>query len=405
MALEQVRGDERDINALRITRHPPQRRKPTSRVGLAVLALVVLGLASVAVYRRTFGQPLAVETVVVRQPLASERGVILTGSGYVVTRHKYITIGTKILGQIVEEPIEEGQHVRQGDLLARIDDRDYAAQLQQAIADHELAAANLKLKEAQSKRIRTLFDERAASRDQLDVADNAAAVAAAEVKRAEAAIAFAKFNVSQCHITTPIDGVVLKKYRELGDTINYGGEIQTGGGATDIVQLADLGNMRAEVDINEIDIGKVAMGNAALVTPDAYSDKTFDARVVKIYPEADRQKGTVKVEVELTEPDLTIVKPEMSVKVSFLADPPGAEKTATYIVVPKGAIIEKGGVRSVWVVRDGRAKLTQVTLGRTLEGGIEVQHGLNDGDRVILTPPSNLNDGLAVSVVTDNSAG
>ena len=405
MALEQVRGDERDINALRITRHPPQRRKPTSRVGLAVLALVVLGLAGVAVYRRTFGQPLAVETVVVRQPLASERGVILTGSGYVVTRHKYITIGTKILGQIVEEPIEEGQHVRQGDLLARIDDRDYAAQLQQAIADHELAAANLKLKEAQSKRIRTLFDERAASRDQLDVADNAAAVAAAEVKRAEAAIAFAKFNVSQCHITTPIDGVVLKKYRELGDTINYGGEIQTGGGATDIVQLADLGNMRAEVDINEIDIGKVAMGNAALVTPDAYSNKTFDARVVKIYPEADRQKGTVKVEVELTEPDLTIVKPEMSVKVSFLADPPGAEKTATYIVVPKGAIIEKGGVRSVWVVRDGRAKLTRVTLGRTLEGGIEVQHGLNDGDRVILTPPSNLNDGLAVSVVTDNSAG
>jgi len=405
VALEQVRGDERDINALRITRHPPQRRKPTSRVGLAVLALVVLGLAGVAVYRRTFGQPLAVETVVVRQPLASERGVILTGSGYVVTRHKYITIGTKILGQIVEEPIEEGQHVRQGDLLARIDDRDYAAQLQQAIADHELAAANLKLKEAQSKRIRTLFDERAASRDQLDVADNAAAVAAAEVKRAEAAIAFAKFNVSQCHITTPIDGVVLKKYRELGDTINYGGEIQTGGGATDIVQLADLGNMRAEVDINEIDIGKVAMGNAALVTPDAYSDKTFDARVVKIYPEADRQKGTVKVEVELTEPDLTIVKPEMSVKVSFLADPPGAEKTATYIVVPKGTIIEKGGVRSVWVVRDGRAKLTRVTLGRTLEGGIEVQHGLNDGDRVILTPPSNLNDGLAVSVVTDNSAG
>ncbi len=405
MALEQVRGDERDINALRITRQPPQRRKPTSKVGLAVVAIVTLGLAGFTIYKRTFGQPLAVETIVVRQPLASERGVILTGSGYVVTRHKYITIGTKILGQIVEEPIEEGQQVRKGDLLARIDDRDYVAQLQQAIADHELAAANLRLKQAQEARVRELFNHQAASHDQLDVAENAAAVAAAEVKRAEAAIAFAKFNVSQCHIISPIDGVVLKKYRELGDTINYGGEIQTGGGATDIVQLADLGNMRAEVDINEIDISKVAMGNAALVTPDAYSNKTFDARVVKIYPEADRQKGTVKVEVELTEPDLTIVKPEMSVKVSFLADPPGTKKTATYIVVPKGAIIEKGGVRSVWVVRDGRAKLSPVTLGRTLEGGIEVQHGLDDGDRIILTPPPNLTDGLAVSVVTDNSAG
>ena len=64
-----------------------------------------------------------------RQP-----SVLLTGSGYVVTRHKYITIGTKILGQIVEEPIEEGQHIKAGDVLARIDDRDYQAQLRQAIA-------------------------------------------------------------------------------------------------------------------------------------------------------------------------------------------------------------------------------------------------------------------------------
>jgi multidrug resistance efflux pump len=98
---------------------------------------------------------------------------------------------------------------------------------------------------------------------------------------------------------SPIDGVVLQKYRELGDTINYGGQVQAGGGATDIAQLADTGDMRAEVDINESDIAKVSLGMPAVVVPDAYPQSHFDAKLVKIYPEADRQKATVKVEVHI----------------------------------------------------------------------------------------------------------
>src|SRR5262249_57554466 len=135
-------------------------------------------------------------------------GVILTGSGYVVTKHKYITIGTKILGQIMEEPIEEGQHVKKGDLLARIDDRDYRAQLHQANADRDLAAANVRLKQTQAARIRTLYQGGVASRDQLDVAQNALDTARANLARSEAAIDFAKFNVSQCYITSPLNRIL-----------------------------------------------------------------------------------------------------------------------------------------------------------------------------------------------------
>ncbi len=160
------------------------------------------------------------------------------------------------------------------------------------------------------------------------MAENALEVARADLAHADAAIDFAKFNVSQCYITSPINGIVLQKYRELGDTINYGGDIQAGGGATDIVQLADTEDMRAEVDINEIDIGKVALGSPAEVIPDAYPDQRFAARLVKVYPEADRQKGTVKVEVSILKP-LPIIKPEMSVRVSFsAADADGARTTA-----------------------------------------------------------------------------
>ena len=91
----------------------------------------------------------------------------------------------------------------------------------------------------------------------VDDAENQLSVAEADLEKSEGEIEFAKFNVSQTVITLPINGVVLQKYRELGDTINFGGEIQAGGGATDIAQLADLSDIRCEVDINESDIAKV----------------------------------------------------------------------------------------------------------------------------------------------------
>jgi RND family efflux transporter MFP subunit len=220
-------------------------------------------------------------------------------------------------------------------------------------------------------------------------------VARAELARADATIDFAKFNVSQCYITSPIDGIVLQKYRELGDTINYGGDIQAGGGATDIVQLADTGDMRAEVDINEADIAKIGMGSPAKVVLDAYPDRSFDATLVKVYPEADRQKGTVKVEVSIIKPDLSIIKPEMSTRVSFTA----AQVTAVgtpLLLAPKKAIISDGGAAFAWTVREGEARRVAIKRGRDLEEGVEIRGGLNDGDLVIVDPPANLKDGQKV---------
>jgi HlyD family secretion protein len=273
------------------------------------MILAVVGGVGYEVYLRTLGRPPEVQTAIVSVKAAGQASTLLTGSGYIVTAHNYITIGTKILGQIVEEPIEEGQRVKVGDLLARIDDRDYKAQLRQAYADRDTSAANLVLKRARAERLRSLYKEGVQSKDSLDDAENQLAVAEADLKKSEGEIDFAKFNVSQTVIMSPINGVVLQKYREIGDTINFSGEIQVGGGATDIVQLADLTEMRCEVDINESDIAKVKMGRPATVISDVYPGNPFPAQIVKIYPEADRQKGTVKVEVHILQPDLKIISP------------------------------------------------------------------------------------------------
>ena len=161
--------------------------------------------------------------------------------------------------------------------------------------------------------------------------------------------------MNQCVISSPINGIVLKKYRELGDTINFGGQIQAGGGATDIAQLADTDDMRAEVDINEADIAKVGIGMPAAVVLDAYPDRRFDASFVKVYPAADRQKGTVKIEVQIDRPDLQIIKPEMSAKVGFLDGRPTAGNEPL-LIVPKDAVRADGGETYVWAVRGGLAR-------------------------------------------------
>src|SRR5260370_21753644 len=176
-------------------------------------------MAGYVVYQRTLGRPPEVQTAIVSVKQAGQAGTVLTGRGYVITRHKYIVIGTKILGQIVKEPIEEGQQVKVGDLLARIDDRDYQAQLRQAYADRDLSAANIVLKKARAERLRELYKQGVQSKDSLDDAENQLSVAEAEYNKAVGAIDFAKFNVTQTVITPPINGVVLDKNRALVDTM------------------------------------------------------------------------------------------------------------------------------------------------------------------------------------------
>ena len=395
----------KSLEALRITRpkeKPRRRRAPGALLAIIILVTALGVTTAYEVYTRTVGRPQTVQTILVVSNRGGQPGVMLTGSGYVVTRHKYITIGTKSLGQIVAEPIEEGQHVRVGDLLAQIDDRDYQAQLRQAAAARDLSEANLRLALARAERARQLIRTGVISKDEYDTTISAAEVAQAALKRDTAAVEYANFLVNQCRITSPIAGIVLQKYRELGDTINFGGQIQAGGGATDIAQLADTDDMRAEVDINEADLAKVSLGSHASVVPDAYADRRFEASLVKVYPKADRQKGTVKVEVQLNQPDLQIIKPEMSVKVSFLENQAPATQEPR-ITVPKGAVRSEEGETYVWTVREGIVQRVGIVRGQETETRIEIEQGLNDGDVVVVSPQANLASGRRVSVGTESN--
>jgi RND family efflux transporter MFP subunit len=387
----------RELESLRIARaETPKRRNRMVPAAITIVILAVLAGVGYEVYLRTLGRPPEVQTATVTVRSAGQPGVMLTGSGYVVTKHKYISVGTNVVGTIVSEPIEEGQLVKKGTLLAKIDDRNYRGLLNQAMAERGLDEANVTLLTTQANRMRALRREGVASQDELDQVENKLAVAVASLEKAKAAIYSAQYFISQCIITSPINGIVLKKYHEIGDNINYGGQIEAGAGVFDIAQLADTEDMRAEVDINESDISRLAMGTPASVIPDSYPDQSYDAKVVKIYPAADRQKGTVKIEVHLLKPDLTIIKPELSVKVTFLAGAP-KQQTSPLVVVPKKAVVGEGRETTVWVIREDHAAKVPVILGKEFQDGFEVKQGLEGGEMVIVVPPTNLKDGQAVT--------
>ena len=134
------------------------------------------------------------------------------------------------------------------------------------------------------------------------------------------------------------------------------------------------------------------------MTPDAYPDARYAARVVKMYPQVDKQKGTLKVEVRVLEPDARLL-PDMSARVTFLADAPTDGKAAARAVLVPAAAVQRdaGGNNYVWVFDAGRARRVVVDTAGDVDGRVRIASGLAGGERVIVgTPPTR--DGQRVRV-------
>jgi RND family efflux transporter MFP subunit len=274
----------------------------------------------------------------------------------------------------------------------QLDDRDYQAAVAATEAQIASARANLALAEAELRRSRALRKQGVVSQQELDVQENKAAVARAEIARLEAELGQAKVNLDYTTLRAPADGVVLAKLKEVGEIAVPGGFAGSG----DLIRLANLDDMRAEVDVNEADLNRVKLGQPARVTPDAYPDVQYAATVVKLYPQVDRQKGTLKVEVHILEPDEKLL-PDMSARVTFLqaGESDTAEQPA--VLVPAGAVRrDEQGDSFVWVVNDGRVRRQTVETGGDVGDRVRIASGLNGGEAVVIGD-SELRDGQRVT--------
>lgn len=424
-----IHSDERsassgDLSRLRIERDAPRRIR-----WVPIIVVLALLAAAVAVYpsaREYYDRRRAPEVEVARatQVGTTARGgtapiPVLVATGYVVARQSS-DVGVKTGGRLQSLSFEEGTRVRRGHVIARIEHADLDAQLaaaQAAVTESETQLAQATAAHAED--LRQLERQRALSRDgitttaALTAAEAAAAVSAARVKSGEAAIVSARARVrvteealENTNVRAPFDGVVIKKRAEVGETVSpfgVAGQATREGGA--IATIADLRELEVQTEVGETSVAKLRRGMPAAVKLQAYPDLEFEGRVREIFPSADRAKAIVEVRVSILKPSAD-VKPEMTASVTFQEPLPPASANATAdaapsaraVVVPKRAIVHRGGQTSVWVVTGEVAASRNVTLGPERLDQVEISSGLAPGEAVVLNAPAGVTNGGRVRV-------
>lgn len=405
-----------DLAALRIEREPESRS--SGRWISVVILLAILGGGGYAAWKYfTAPQPIEVEVATVSVRSAGTSAQVLNANGYVVARRR-ATISSKITGKIVEVNVEEGMAVKEGQVLARLDDSTWKAALalaeaQAGVARRAIAENAVRLEEAKKNLVRLdgLLKDGIVTQADVDAAranvdSTAARIAALQeaTQVADRQIDLARTDLENTIIRAPFGGVAISKDAQPGEMVS---PVSAGGGftRTGICTIVDMRSLEVEVDVNETYINRVEPGQKVLVTLNAYPDWQIPGHVITPVPTGDRQKATVLVRIAFEKLDVRIL-PDMGIKVAFLRDDAraGAKRAAApetakpVTLVPKGAIKTEGTQAYVFVVKDDTVERRAVTTGGTDGDQIEVLGGVTGGERVVVTPPTNLAAGTKIRV-------
>lgn len=393
------------LDDLRIKRS----EKPASNsAGLIVAGILILAIGAAVVWWLLRPKAIVVHTVVVRE-ITSNAGdrTVLNASGYVTAR-RAATASSKVTGKVMEVLIEEGMKVKEGQVLARLDDTNVKANLNVTKAQLDSSKksvgeteAQLKQAESELQRATELNRQKIASQSELEAAEANAKALRARLARQESDVTVAERQVDMWQqqlddltIRAPFSGIVTTKDSQPGEMIS---PISAGGGftRTGIGTIVDMDSLEIEIDVNESFINRVQSGQPVEATLDAYSQWKIPCKVIAIIPTADRQKSTVKVRVGFDKLDPRIL-PEMAVKVAFRESTGSAPATSRTLIVPKSAIRSQDGRDVVLLVQNGRAERRAIAVNSISGDEALIGAGLSVGERVITDSPTGLGDGVTV---------
>ncbi len=449
-----------DLESLRIDRsqrgdnggEPSGWAQRTIIVGIAVI--VVLGLGALA-YRMFASDTPEVEVVRASAQTSPNDvgGTVLSATGYIVAHHT-INVNSKVTGRLAWIGVEKGDKVKEGQVLVRLEDEEFRASYEQAKGAVENARAYLEelqhgsrpqeiqqaqhnLDEAQATlvndkltldRTKELAGSGVVSRQQLDDAtakfdsdqqkvnslQKAFELAkigprVEEIARAQGALVqaqgqldYAKSQLDATVIRAPVTGTILDRTAEKGELVtSQFASAAVGGPQGSVVSLADLNDLQVELDIAQADFARLGPNQKGIVTTDAYPDKQYDGKIAQISPEANRQKATVQVKVQVLNPNKypnIQLRPEMNATVRFLAnETPKNAKDAAGVFVPSTAIRDRDGKKIVLIAYNGRAVAREVHITSQRADGALVD-GLVGGENVISNAPATLKDGDKIKI-------
>ncbi|MFO0972066.1 MAG: efflux RND transporter periplasmic adaptor subunit [Phycisphaerae bacterium] len=380
-------------------------------VWLLVLAVVgVCGMLAVQRYgggllaRFTGDDPAELNVKIVQAVSRREEPgsiVVFNSVGKIVSDHR-VQVVTKVSGQIVALLFEQGDRVTKGQTLARIEDRIYRARRDEAVGLLAKARANLNFREINFARVKKMYEQSQVV-PEIEMAEARRALddAKAQVAADEAALNAFQKNLEDCEVVAPIAGRVLERNVEVGDFVAAEG----GRGANANAQfasIADMTQLRVEVDVSEQDIARLRPRQRCTVTPDAYKERRYPGYVMWIDPGANYSKATVQVKVRIEQPD-DHLRVEGSAAVAFLADPPASQSAegggaVTRVWIPRQACrTEAGGKEArVYLVSDGRLHESRVSTGLRIGDEVEVTAGLSGGENLAAGDVDKFSDGMRV---------
>jgi membrane fusion protein, multidrug efflux system len=282
------------------------------------------------------------------------------------------TVVAKVAGEVREILFEEGDRVRGGQILARLDGDRLRFEVQQS-------EANLRKLEREYTRNVELFNRKL-------VASVAVENVRYEMEALKAAYDLAHLNLGYTEIRAPIDGVISKRHIKLGNTINVNDRT---------FEITDLDPLLAEVHIPEREFARLKAGQAAGITVDALSGKHFVGHVDRISPTMDPATGTFKATVEVSDPE-ALLKPGMFARVGVVL-----ERRTAALRIPRGAIIDAQGSPTVFVANGDKAEQRPIETGLTNGGLVEVTSGLTGNERIVIVGQNGLKSGSAIRLIEE----
>ena len=319
--------DSQQLEKLRIRAESKQRKRGTPWLIIGG----VLALTGTAIYfawpkgeeRRLAGKASPTNTLkrtanlsTNSLPSGSPSDAVLTVSGYIVNRER-IEISPRFLGVVKWIGVKKGDAVTNGQVVVLLDDAEQKARLLEVEAQMANAKVAVEKAELDYTRVRNLIAQNIETKQSADDLRLRIDAAKASLKQTEAMVELSRTHLDWTVIRSPISGVVLEKLVDQGELVtpqSFGGGR---GPSTAFLAVADPKDLQVEIDLNEADVAKVSLDQECRVSPEAYPDKTYRGYVAEMAPEANRQKGTLQLKVQIREPD-KFLTPELTAKVEFL---------------------------------------------------------------------------------------
>ncbi len=398
-----------DLSKLRIDKSAsPSSRRGRKKNIYIVLTILVVFVVAIAAFRGVFTPAVEVEATTIGQIYPSQTLTILNASGYVVAQRK-AAVASKVTGRLISIAVEEGDVVKKGDIIARLENEDSAAAQKQAAANLEASRAEVERVKAElydakinMYRQRELLAKGYISRLEYDSAEArykkaAAAVASAEasVKAFAAALRGTEVAFGYTFMRAPFDAVVLTKDADIGDIVTPIGAATEAKAA--VVTIADMESLLVEADVSESNLKQVKAGGPCEIQLDAFPELRFRGLVHMIVPTADRTKASVMVKVKFLDKDRRIL-PEMSAKVAFLDRSLSPEELKPRIAVNASSVVTQNKQKHVFVIKDNIANETLISTGEQFGDMIEVLDGVKPGDRIILKPTERIKNKTRIKI-------